>query len=43
MTFAKPCVLTINGGSSNIWFALYGVGRAPLRALNIGSILDRKP
>ncbi|MGA7540911.1 MAG: acetate/propionate family kinase [Steroidobacteraceae bacterium] len=33
MPFAKPCVLTINGGSSSIKFALYRAGEALERRL----------
>jgi acetate kinase len=31
---ALPCILTINGGSSSIWFAVYEAGDPPRRRLN---------
>ena len=34
MKSAMPCVLTINGGSSSIRFAVYGVGETPRRRLD---------
>jgi acetate kinase len=34
MRAAPPCVLTINGGSSSIRFAVYEVARTPLRRLD---------
>ena len=34
MTSTLPCVLTINGGSSSIRFAVYGAGETPRRRLD---------
>ena len=34
MKFARPCVLTINGGSSSIRFAVYEAGKTPRRRLD---------
>jgi acetate kinase len=38
MNPALPCVLTINGGSSSIRFAIYEVGETPRRLQQYSSL-----